>query len=57
MAKAVIPIDAFQSRFGPIDDSIGVRMADLLQEFLHEATDEKKRKEPVGSLVTRDVKI
>ena len=23
MAKAVVPLDAFQSRFGPVDDSVG----------------------------------
>jgi nanoRNase/pAp phosphatase (c-di-AMP/oligoRNAs hydrolase) len=49
MAKAVVPIDAFQSRFGPADDAVGVKMSELLQEFLHEAPDDKKRKEPVGS--------
>ena len=47
MAKAVIPIEAFRSRFGPIDESIGARMSAILQEFLHEAPE--KRKEPVGS--------
>jgi hypothetical protein len=52
MAKAVIPIDAFQSRFGPIDESIGARMAAILQEFLHEAPE--KRKEPSTS---RDLEI
>jgi nanoRNase/pAp phosphatase (c-di-AMP/oligoRNAs hydrolase) len=49
MAKAVVPLDAFQSRFGVIDDKIGQKMADLLQEFLHEASEDKKRKEPVVS--------
>ena len=49
MAKAVVPLEAFQSRFGPIDDDIGRKMTDLLQEFLHEATDDKKKKEPVGT--------
>jgi nanoRNase/pAp phosphatase (c-di-AMP/oligoRNAs hydrolase) len=49
MAKAVVPVDAFQSRFGPIDDHLGERMSDLLIEFLHEAPDEKRRKEPVAS--------
>ena len=41
--------DAFQARFGPIDEEVGRRMSELLLEFLHEATDEKKKKEPVGS--------
>jgi nanoRNase/pAp phosphatase (c-di-AMP/oligoRNAs hydrolase) len=49
MAKAVIPLDAFQARFGPIDDNIGHKMTDLLLEFMHEAPDDKKKKEPVGS--------
>ncbi len=49
MAKAVVPLEAFQSRFGPIDDSVGQKMSDLLQEFLHEAPEDKKKKEPVGS--------
>jgi len=49
MAKAVIALDAFQTRFGVIDDDIGRKMSELLLEFLHEATDEKRKKEPVGS--------
>jgi len=49
MAKAVVPLDAFQSRFGPVDDNLGEKMSDLLQEFLHEASDDKKKKEPVAS--------
>ena len=48
MAKAVVPLDAFQARFGPIDD-LGEKMSALLIEFLHEAPEEKKKKEPVGS--------
>jgi hypothetical protein len=51
MAKAIVPIDAFQSRFGPIDDTIGTRMTDLLQQFQRDIPDEKKKKE----LVTRDL--
>jgi nanoRNase/pAp phosphatase (c-di-AMP/oligoRNAs hydrolase) len=49
MAKAVIALEAFQARFGAIDDEIGRKMSELLLEFLHEATDEKKKKEAVGS--------
>ena len=49
MAKAVVPLEAFQSRFGLIDDNIGSRMVALLLEFLHEAPEDKKKKEPVGS--------
>ncbi len=41
MAKAVIPLEAFQARFGPIDDNIGKKMTALLQEFLHEAVEDK----------------
>jgi nanoRNase/pAp phosphatase (c-di-AMP/oligoRNAs hydrolase) len=50
MAKAVVPLDAFRVRFGEIDDRRMARMLiDLLQEFLHEAPEDKKKKEPVGS--------
>jgi nanoRNase/pAp phosphatase (c-di-AMP/oligoRNAs hydrolase) len=49
MAKAVVPLDKFQSRFGSIDDRVGEKMTDLLQEFLHEAPEDKKKKEPVAS--------
>ena len=49
MAKAVVPLEAFQTRFGPIDENVGRKMSELLQDFLHEATDDKKRKESVGS--------
>ena len=49
MAKAVVPLEAFQKRFGPIDDKVGEKMSNLLQEFLHETTEEKRKKEPVGS--------
>ena len=50
MAKAVVPLSAFTARFGEIDERRVARMmTDLLQEFLHEAPEEKKKKEPVGS--------
>ncbi len=50
MAKAVVPLDAFQARFGAVtDDDIGEKMADLLEEFLHEAPDEKKKKDEAQS--------
>ena len=49
MAKAVVPLDAFEARFGKIDDTVGERMSALLIEFLHETPDEKRKKEPVGS--------
>ena len=44
-----MPLDAFQARFGPVDDRIGQKMSDLLQAFLHDASEDKKRKEPVAS--------
>ena len=49
MAKAIVPLDAFRGRFGDIavDPRIGEKMAQLLQDFLHEAPDERKKKEPV----------
>jgi hypothetical protein len=50
MAKAVVPLDAFRRRFGDIDERRLSRMLiDLLQEFLHEAPEDKKKEEPVGS--------
>jgi hypothetical protein len=51
MAKAVVPLSAFKARFGEIDEHRMARMMiDLLQEFLHEAPEDKKKKEPVGHL-------
>jgi nanoRNase/pAp phosphatase (c-di-AMP/oligoRNAs hydrolase) len=50
MAKAVVPLEAFKARFGEIDDRRMAEMIiELLQGFLHEAPEEKKKKEPVGS--------
>ena len=50
MAKAVVPLDAFQARFGLVtDDHVGEKMTKLLIDFLHEAPDEKKRKDAVAS--------
>jgi nanoRNase/pAp phosphatase (c-di-AMP/oligoRNAs hydrolase) len=50
MAKAVVPLDAFQARFGLVNDNhVGERMTELLLEFLREAPDEKKRRDPVAS--------
>jgi hypothetical protein len=40
-------IEAFQARFGPVRDDLGEKMTQLLMEFLHEATEERKKKEPV----------
>jgi hypothetical protein len=50
MAKAVVPLDAFRERFGEIDEGrMSQQLIELLQEFFHEAPDEKKKKEPVAS--------
>ena len=49
MAKAVVPLESFRSRFGAMDDTVGARMSQLLQEFLRDIPDEKRRKEPVVS--------
>jgi nanoRNase/pAp phosphatase (c-di-AMP/oligoRNAs hydrolase) len=50
MAKAVVPLDAFRRRFGDIDErEMSAKLIELLQEFLHEAPDDKKKKEAVGS--------
>ena len=47
MAKAIVPLEAFQVRFGPVRDDLGEKMTKLLLEFLHEAPEEKKKKKPV----------
>ncbi len=49
MAKAVVPLDAFQARFGSAGDRTAAKTTELLMEFLHEAPEERKKKEPVGS--------
>jgi hypothetical protein len=37
MAKAVVPVEAFQKKFGTYEGSrINQRMLDLVLEFLHE---------------------
>jgi nanoRNase/pAp phosphatase (c-di-AMP/oligoRNAs hydrolase) len=51
MAKAVVPLGAFKARFGEIDEQrIAPMMTALLQEFLHDTPEDKKKKEPVGHL-------
>jgi len=51
MAKAVVPLSAFKARFGEIDEQrIAPMMTALLQEFLHDTPEDKKKKEPVGHL-------
>jgi nanoRNase/pAp phosphatase (c-di-AMP/oligoRNAs hydrolase) len=48
MAKAVVPLEAFQTRFGHVDSNgTGEKMTALLLEFLHEAGEDRKRKEAV----------
>ncbi len=50
MAKAVVPIAAFREKFGELmADEVGVRLHELVSQFLHEGTTvvEKKR-EPAG---------
>ena len=48
MAKAVVPLEAFQARFGSVTDTlIGEKMTEVLLEFLHEAPEDRKKKEPV----------
>jgi nanoRNase/pAp phosphatase (c-di-AMP/oligoRNAs hydrolase) len=50
MAKAVIPLDAFQARFGTIDeDRVAAQITELLEEFLHEAPADKKKEAAVAS--------
>ncbi len=44
MAKAVVPLAAFQSRYGPVaDDRISPAIHRLALEFLHEGAAEKKK--------------
>ncbi len=48
MAKAVVPIDAFQKRYGPLaDDKVNPAIRTLVQEFLHD-TPVDARKKPSG---------
>jgi nanoRNase/pAp phosphatase (c-di-AMP/oligoRNAs hydrolase) len=48
MAKAVVPLEAFKARFGEIDERRLPDLAiELLQEFLHDVPEDRKRKEVV----------
>jgi nanoRNase/pAp phosphatase (c-di-AMP/oligoRNAs hydrolase) len=48
MAKAVVPLERFQEKFGSLDAAdLSARIADMAEQFLHEAVGEKKR-EPVA---------
>jgi len=43
MAKAVVPFDRFREKFGDLDAAgLTARLADLAEQFLHEAAAEKK---------------
>jgi nanoRNase/pAp phosphatase (c-di-AMP/oligoRNAs hydrolase) len=46
MAKAVVPVARFQEKFGPLEGpAIGVRIAEMAEQFLHEAVSPKNPKE------------
>lgn len=50
MAKAVVPMRAFREKFGDVNgDEIGVRLQELVTEFLHDAQIAEKKREPVRS--------
>ena len=43
MAKAVVPIDRFQTKFGPLEGpALTARLAEMADQFLHEPAAEKK---------------
>ena len=43
MAKAVVPIERFEAKYGAIDPAtMTQRLAEMADQFLHEATAEKK---------------
>jgi nanoRNase/pAp phosphatase (c-di-AMP/oligoRNAs hydrolase) len=43
MAKAVVPVDRFEAKFGTLDaDAITQRLAEMADQFLHEQATEKK---------------
>jgi len=47
MAKAVVPVEAFQKKFGTYEGSrINQRMLELVLEFLHETKEKKATTEP-----------
>src|SRR5712692_3830449 len=50
MAKAVVPMRAFREKFGDVNgDAIGVRLQELVTEFLHDTQLVEKKREPVRS--------
>src|SRR5438105_15440236 len=49
MAKAIVPMAAFREKFGdPTADEVGVRLQELVTQFLHEAQAPEKKREPAG---------
>jgi nanoRNase/pAp phosphatase (c-di-AMP/oligoRNAs hydrolase) len=49
MAKAIVPIDAFRSRFGNLNDrEMTNKIHELISQFLHETSAPEKKKEQVG---------
>ena len=47
MAKAVVPMRAFRDKYGDLNgDEIGVRLQELVAQFLHEAAPIDKKREP-----------
>jgi len=50
MAKAIVPMDAFRSRFGNLNDrQITDKLHELIAQFLHESSPIERRKDAVGS--------
>jgi nanoRNase/pAp phosphatase (c-di-AMP/oligoRNAs hydrolase) len=50
MAKAVIPLRAFQDRFGPLrEDEVNRTIRGLAMDFLHESGAEKEKKKPLSA--------
>jgi len=50
MAKAVVPIAAFRERFGNLQGpELNQKILDLALQFLHEHTNQERKKEPVRS--------
>jgi nanoRNase/pAp phosphatase (c-di-AMP/oligoRNAs hydrolase) len=50
MAKAVVPMQAFRDKFGDLKaDEIGLRLQELVVQFLHDAAAVERKREPVRS--------
>ena len=49
MAKAVVPMRAFREKFGDLSgEQVGVRLQELVSQFLHEVPAAEKKREPAG---------